>query len=1131
MKTRFKKGSGLPEKFKPPQDPLETEKKSRELEPRGDWKEKKVIEYFEKKAQELGIEPDEFREKKKKVFQKLIWQLETDNWPQDFDQRAKREYIIEFVNWMLGKSHYNSDLKTTPWGRSRLVGDSISDYIETLVGKKTNYELAIQKLRCFIPSDIDTAWLYFKFIVTKVPKLDTETPVAHNGKIDPDAYDWDFYPELDWWLKINQGWKPVNPGTKPEKDQLPERFDPTRNNVLSKSDYQNRVGKAEVDPERFSALGVIGSGDKYVDKKTVPTVPDPNTSYFDSHPMGDPGPAEKTSGPGLKIQEPEPPKSTPKDPIPVDPTLVTSSSSSSSSSQTPPPAPATPKPPPSGKQKESSYKHPSPEEKEEMKKRESKISKMWSKTQSHIPGLLVMEHDTSHHHQGLSKETRETNLHKKLLHEVREHQKKLKNVKIMGKELETINPHSHLIVEAITDTFTHQLEEETRKLKIPYEKRIQSEQSLKETALRELADYKIQDRNALLVAQDVEQKLLDRMAQLEKELEATKTQGKKLQSNLRLKYESAHKLILGQKTELEKQLEMARSEKQRLEIESENSKRAYLEQLAESERLSASLSEAESLQRSQVQEIVKKIKEMTTGHAEETEALETKIEDLEDEVFKLRSRRAALEQGQTEHLKIESGLNAQLEGISQQMVQMQNELDLQKSRSESLERQITQSFAEENRLKEELGKLTGASEEQIQNLQKKINEMNAEGVKLLKEKELSAAHQVISLTNLQELKTKENELITRLQGSTQEIDVLRKQLEQESVVKQNLHYEIQRLKLELMEKQNQVTLNLNLQEESKRFKNIEQNLMLEVQEREKRITQLEQEASQSESSQSELNESLWRLKEALKKLHKGFERNVQEISQGQIGTENLEDEGLFEMLRRVRDQKIESGQLAEEEASAISLWESAKDLRNQVIGSRNLSQKQVEDLVMRSSHLEEELRKKTDELRSLQEAMSTPGPIEFSAPIPGEEELFEKVHKRNTEKKLGDALIKVISQGLFQHHTVQHTQDALSRIDRYMKQTQTETQELLTQTLKNDEKKQQIEHRASQILLHKIEHDHKFREEYTQSRNKRAFLSREWREQVIDLLRQNVEEGSGSETEAYTSEAERLKATRKRPRK
>src|SRR3954470_4846680 len=124
MKPRLGKKS-LPEKFRPPKDPLQEEKGLKELEPRSDWKDLKILEYIEIKAQEYRI-PVEDREKKKKVFQKLIWQLEVEKWPAEFDAKAKHQYIIEFVNWMLGKSDYNLDLKTTPWGRSRLVGTGIS---------------------------------------------------------------------------------------------------------------------------------------------------------------------------------------------------------------------------------------------------------------------------------------------------------------------------------------------------------------------------------------------------------------------------------------------------------------------------------------------------------------------------------------------------------------------------------------------------------------------------------------------------------------------------------------------------------------------------------------------------------------------------------------------------------------------------------------------------------------------------------------------------------------------------------------------------------------------------------------------------------------------------------------------
>lgn len=323
MKTRFGGSKSLPEKFRSPPDPLQEEKGRKQLEPRGDWKEKKVIEYLEKKMNDLGIQPDSQDERKKQVFQKLIWQMEGEKWPDEFDKKAKREYIIEFVNWILGKSKYNLDLKTTPWGKARLVGKGISEYVEELVGKKTNYELAVQKLRCFIPDDIDTAWLYFKFIVTKMPKLNTDTQLANNGRLDPDAYDWEFYPELDWWLKTQQGWKPVDQGQDPKMDQLPPRFKPQNLVGFQENQYLNRVGNVwSPGEDNFDRQGTV-----YLDKKAEE---DPSP-YEDSAPRGDRGPQPTADTPNTSSVFP-PPDQTDQIITPDDITEDQSSSSSSSGS-------------------------------------------------------------------------------------------------------------------------------------------------------------------------------------------------------------------------------------------------------------------------------------------------------------------------------------------------------------------------------------------------------------------------------------------------------------------------------------------------------------------------------------------------------------------------------------------------------------------------------------------------------------------------------------------------------------------------------------------------------------------------------------------------------------------------------
>ena len=78
-----------------------------------------------------------------------------------------QNYINEFNCWITGTSQYNNP-DYTPWGRRRLVGESIEAYLDQYVEKKSNFHLEMAKLRRTIPDDINTAWLYFSTIVLPV---------------------------------------------------------------------------------------------------------------------------------------------------------------------------------------------------------------------------------------------------------------------------------------------------------------------------------------------------------------------------------------------------------------------------------------------------------------------------------------------------------------------------------------------------------------------------------------------------------------------------------------------------------------------------------------------------------------------------------------------------------------------------------------------------------------------------------------------------------------------------------------------------------------------------------------------------------------------------------------------------
>ncbi len=79
-------------------------------------------------------------------------------------ETIKDSYIEEFNCWILGKSKFN-DKKYTPWGKHRLVGRTIENYLTQFVEKKSDFYLYMAKLRNKIPDNIVDAWLYFRLIV------------------------------------------------------------------------------------------------------------------------------------------------------------------------------------------------------------------------------------------------------------------------------------------------------------------------------------------------------------------------------------------------------------------------------------------------------------------------------------------------------------------------------------------------------------------------------------------------------------------------------------------------------------------------------------------------------------------------------------------------------------------------------------------------------------------------------------------------------------------------------------------------------------------------------------------------------------------------------------------------------
>ena len=83
---------------------------------------------------------------------------------------SNQRLIKEFDDFLLGKSKYNTDPKYAKmvfWGKRKLVGESIDDYLKTILEKKIEFDTRMGMMRRggYIPSDIEEAWYYYLFVL------------------------------------------------------------------------------------------------------------------------------------------------------------------------------------------------------------------------------------------------------------------------------------------------------------------------------------------------------------------------------------------------------------------------------------------------------------------------------------------------------------------------------------------------------------------------------------------------------------------------------------------------------------------------------------------------------------------------------------------------------------------------------------------------------------------------------------------------------------------------------------------------------------------------------------------------------------------------------------------------------
>lgn len=210
-------------KFKPPDTPLQYEKKTQTMEPGVHWKNGFAKKMLEDHYRRIGGGPrrnqvnlvdhqgtpapqDLMNEHRREAWEWAAIIDEIEEWETHKEPFAHEAFVSEFICWLLGKSKYNHP-NITPWGYQRLHGDTIKQFVLDFVMKKTDYTLELQKLKADPqpPTKIQDAWIYWKYLVST---LDVEealhgTNYNQNPPVDF-SFDEGYLPDMEYWIRSRQ---------------------------------------------------------------------------------------------------------------------------------------------------------------------------------------------------------------------------------------------------------------------------------------------------------------------------------------------------------------------------------------------------------------------------------------------------------------------------------------------------------------------------------------------------------------------------------------------------------------------------------------------------------------------------------------------------------------------------------------------------------------------------------------------------------------------------------------------------------------------------------------------------------------------------------------------------------------
>ena len=146
-------------KFSPPKDPFEIEAGLELIKPLDAKAKKRMM----KIANEL-IASGNLTKNEAKAMEVWKMGLMTESFP----EAVRAEFHSDFSRWLLGRGREKDHLKT-PWGRKPLTFDNeVCAYIDSHIGKMTDFRIKLQILSMRIPKGIRQCYLFYKYVVRGV---------------------------------------------------------------------------------------------------------------------------------------------------------------------------------------------------------------------------------------------------------------------------------------------------------------------------------------------------------------------------------------------------------------------------------------------------------------------------------------------------------------------------------------------------------------------------------------------------------------------------------------------------------------------------------------------------------------------------------------------------------------------------------------------------------------------------------------------------------------------------------------------------------------------------------------------------------------------------------------------------